>query len=140
MKNIVKKLLIVVMALGLITLYACSKDSSSGSGGGTKIYYVIEGILDPTPNEPTRSGTNVDVNVSMTMPTGSSSVGLTTTPHTTAEREYASGMTLTVTAESVPSYTTITVKIYKDGVLWKTNTNTATGFGNYAVAQISASL
>jgi hypothetical protein len=74
------------------------------------------------------------------MPTGSSSVGLITTPHTTAERDYAAGMTLTVTAESVLSYTTLTVKIFKNGVLWKTNTNTATGFGNYAVAQISATL
>jgi hypothetical protein len=55
---------------------------------------------------------------------------MTTMPHTTAGREYPSGMTLTITAESVPSYTTITVKIYKDGVLWKTNTNEAIGLGN----------
>ena len=46
----------------------------------------------------------------------------------------------TADGKQYPVYTTITVKIYKDGVLWKTNTNTATGFGNYAVAQISASL
>ena len=139
MKNIMRKLFIAVMVIGLFSLYSCSKDSDSG-GSGTKIYYVIEGILDPTPNEPNRTGNAVNVNVSMTMPSGSPSVGLTTTPHTTAEREYTAGMTLTITAESVPSYTTITVKIYKDGVLWKSNTNTATGFGNYAVAQISGTL
>ena len=59
-------------------------------------------------------------NVALTMPSGSNSTSLNlSTPHTTAEREYPSGMTVTATCQSVLTHVTVTVEIWKNGVKWK---------------------
>ena len=138
MKTYIKKSFLVLSAICMILVFSCSKDEQSDTGG-IKVYYVIEGIYDAIPGQSARDG-QVEVIASMTMPSGNSSQGNVLTPYTSETRDYASGMTVTVYAESVLSYTTITVKIYKNGTLWKTNTATETGFGNYAVATISGTL
>ncbi len=138
MKNYFKKLLFIVINLGLIFSYSCSKDDQNAPGGN-EVYYVIEGIYDAIPDQPPREG-SVFVNVSMTMPDGNLSVGQPATPYTSSKRTYSSGMTLTITAESILSYTTITVKIFRNGDLWKSNTAAETGFGNYATATVSGTL
>jgi len=133
-----KKLLFILLTLILSILPSCSK---YGDIGGTKIYYVIERYYNTDIPEwlPPREG-NPNVLVSMTMPEGNKSEGLITVPHTTFEREYKSGMLLTIRAESVLSYTTITVKIFRDGKLWKENTATSTQYGVYAVAEVSGDI
>ena len=137
-KNDLKKLLMVLFSAFLILASSCSKDDE-GSNSGINVYYVVEGVYDPRPDQPIPEG-NVEVFLSMTMPNGGTSQGNVLTPYTSPTREYQSGMTLTVYAESILSYTTITVKIYRNDVLWKSNTATETGFGNYAVATISGTL
>ncbi len=122
----------------LVGVSSCSKDDSNASGG-TQIYYVIEGVYNARPDQPIPEG-DVEAIVSMTMPSGSASQGNVLTPYTSSTREYTPGMTVTVSAESVLSYTTITVKIFRDGILWKTNSATETGYGNYAFATVSGTL
>jgi len=137
-RNDLRKLLMVFVSACLILAASCTKDDE-GSNGGINIYYVVEGVYDPRPDQPIPEG-QVEVFLSMTMPNGGDSQGNVLTPYTSPTREYESGMTLTVYAESILSYTTITVKIYRNDVLWKSNTATETGFGNYAVATVSGTL
>jgi hypothetical protein len=138
MKAFLRKMSLVLAFFALVFTFSCSKEDTKVAGGN-QIYYVIEGVYGSIPNEAPRVG-QVEVIASMTMPSGSVSKGNTLTTHTSATREYPSGMTITVNAESVLSYTTITVKIYRNGTLWKTNTATATGFGKYAVATATGTL
>ncbi|MBN2349152.1 MAG: hypothetical protein JXJ22_09960 [Bacteroidales bacterium] len=138
MKSLFTKLLLVLFSTGLIFLCSCSKDDDK-IGSGIQVYYVIEGIYDARPDGPVPEG-QVEVIASMTMPSGGASQGLVSTPYTSSTREYTSGMTVTVYAESVLSYTTITVKIFRNGELWKTDTATEVGYGNYAVATVSGTL
>lgn len=133
------KLSVIFIAAWFILISSCSKDNDGISGGGINVYYIIEGVYDPIPDQPEREG-QVEVIASMTMPAGNASEGNVLTPYTSPAREYEQGMTITVYAESVLSYTTITVKIFRDNVLWKSNTASATGFGHYAIATISGTL
>lgn len=136
--NYLKKTLLIFIYAGLIIFSSCSKDEEKSSAG-TEIYYVVEGVYDPRPDQEIPEG-QVEALISMTMPKGNESTGDVLTPYTSSTREYESGMTVTVTAESVLSYTTIKVKIYKDGALWKESSATATGWGNYAKATVSGTL
>ncbi len=137
-KNDLKKMLMVVVSACLILVSSCSKEDE-GSNSGINIYYVAEGVYDPRPDQPIPEG-QVEVYLSMTMPNGGASQGNVSTPYTSPTREYQPGMTLTVYAESILSYTTITVKIYRNDVLWKSNTASATGYGNYANVTVSGTL
>ena len=111
----------------------------TASPSGLNVYYVFEGVYNARPNEPIPEG-HPYVIASMTLPNGWVSQGSLLTPYTSSTGKYTSGATISVRAESVLSYTTITVKIYRDGVLWKSDTATATGYGNYAVATVSGTL
>ena len=118
MKYILFALLMPAVAL----FSSCTKDSDSSGTSGTKIYYVIKATYD---NPQDHSGLiNAEVtHVALTMPSGSNSTSENlTTPHTTAEREYTTGMTVTATCESVLSHVTVTVEIWRNGVLWKHQT------------------
>jgi hypothetical protein len=113
----------------------CKKDSASS---GNKIYYVIKATYD---NPQDHSGLiDAEVtHVALTMPTGSNSVSENlTTPHTTAERDYPSGMTVTATCESVLTHVTVTVEIWRDGTLWKHQT--VLGSGNYTDVTVTGTL
>ena len=105
--------------VAMASLFSCKKDSSSS---GNMVYYVIKATYD---NPQDHSGfINAEVtHVALTMPGGSNSTSENlTTPHTTAEREYPSGMTVTATCESVLTHVTVTVEIWRGGVLWKHQT------------------
>ena len=137
-RNYFKEMLMVFVSAWFVLSSSCSKDDQVNNSG-TNVYYVIEGVYDARPDQPIPEG-QVEVIASMTMPNGSVSQGNVLTPYISSTREYPAGMTLIVYAESVLSYTTITVKIYKNDVLWKIDTASATGYGNYAVATVSGTL
>lgn len=101
------------------------------------LYYTVTGTYDPRPGG-APEGTP-SILLTMTMPNGIyTDYGGTTTPFTSRTWDnYMSGMEVTITAESVPSYTTITLKVYVDGVLRGTDVQSATGFGNYATAEVT---
>jgi hypothetical protein len=138
MKTIMRKFLMGMALIGLIFAYSCSKDNN-GSGSGISVYYVLEGLYGSNPVSP-HTGNVLEIISDMTMPSGSNQHGLLMTPYTSVAREYTSGTTVTLRGESMLTYTTITVKLYKDGVLWKSNTTTATGPGNYAVATVTGTI
>jgi hypothetical protein len=137
-KIIMKKILMSLAFIGLIFTYSCSKDEK-GSGSSISVYYVLEGLYGTNPQNP-HTGNVLEIISDMTMPSGSNQHGLLMTPYTSVARDYTSGTTVTLRGESMLTYTTITVKLYKDGVLWKTNSATATGPGNYAVATVTGTL
>ncbi len=106
---------IFLILLAVYTFSSCSKNS----GSGTRIYYVIKATYD---NPQDHGGMiNAEVtNVALTMPGGSNSTSMNlSTPHTTAEREYQSGMSVTATCESVLTHVTVTVEIWRNGAKWK---------------------
>jgi hypothetical protein len=109
-----KSVLLVLLVIAATFFSSCSKDNAST---GTKIYYVIKASYDDPLNH---TGFPTVTNVALTMPGGSNSVsGNLSTPHTTDERDYPSGMTVTATCQSVLTHVTVTVEIWKNGVLWK---------------------
>jgi len=125
----------IIFLLFLVAAISCSKDSSSS---GIKVYYVIKATYD---NPLDHGGmTNAEVtHVAMTMPSGSNSTSENlSTPHTTLERDYESGMTVTATCESVLTHVTVTVEIWKDGVKWKYLT--VPGGNNYTVVTVTGTL
>jgi hypothetical protein len=100
----------------LFSVISCSKDSGSS---GNLVYYVIKATYD---NPADHGGAiNAEVtHVALTMPSGSNSTSENlSTPHTTAEREYPAGMTVTATCESVLTHVTVTVEIWRNKVKWK---------------------
>lgn len=132
------KVLFFVFLTAIVT--SCSKDDIGG--GGTKNYYVLEGVYNYNPNLPAQyqnTGFPNLTEVALMMPSGSFSRSMSlTTPHTTAEREYPAGMTISAEAESVLTYTTITIKIYRDGKLWKEQS--VAGNNSYAFVKITATI
>jgi hypothetical protein len=125
----------LILFLFLIAVISCSKDNSTS---GVKVYYVIKATYD---NPQDHGGmTNAEVtHVAMTMPTGSNSVSENlSTPHTTAEREYESGMKVTATCESVLTHVTVTVEIWRNGVKWKYLT--VPGGNSYTVVTVTGTL
>lgn len=127
-----KSLLVLFSALAIFVV-SCSKEDNDADGG-IDVYYTIEGIFNNN-----QEGC-VEVIATMTNPDGSESHGNTCTPHTSTTKSYSPGMTVSITAESVLSFSAITVNIFKNGVLWKTHSATSTGLGDYAVASVSGTL
>lgn len=130
-----KAILLVLFMVAAVLFPGCKKDNVSS---GNKIYYVIKATYD---NPQDHSGLiDAEVtHVAMTMPTGSNSVSENlTTPHTTDERDYPSGMTVTATCESVLTHVTVTVEIWRDGTLWKHQT--VLGSGNYTDVTVTGTL
>jgi len=109
----------VLLMFALTSFFSCSDENTTS---GNMIYFVIKATYD---NPQDHSGLiNAEVtHVALTMPSGSNSVSENlSTPHTTAERKYPSGMTVTATCESVLTHVTVTLEIWHDGVLWKHQT------------------
>lgn len=125
-----------IFALVLIIALSCSKDESSNK---VAVYYVIEGFYNAN-NPNGNSGNEINVLTQMTMPGGSTQSGSVRTPYTAVSRDYSPGETLTLRGESIPPFTTITVKLIKDGVEWKKFTTTANDYGQYAVATVTGTI
>jgi hypothetical protein len=127
--------LMIILLFAVTLLPSCKKDSAAS---GTKVYYVIKATYD---NPQDHSGMiNAEVtHVALTMPSGSNSVSENLlTPHTTAERDYPAGMTVTATCESVLAHVTVTVEIWRNGELWKHQT--VLGSNNYTDVTVSGTL
>jgi hypothetical protein len=132
MKRISVSILVFIMLISL----SCSKDESSNK---VAVYYVIEGFYNV--NNPNRNtGNAITVLTQMTMPGGSTQSGMVTTPYTAVSRDYSPGETITLRGESVPAFTTVTVKLIKEGVEWKKFTTTANDYGQYAVATVTGTI
>lgn len=111
---------------------ACANRETSQEG--INIYYTIDGSW-ATPQEGC-----VEVVATMTLPDGSESHGNTCTPFTSDVHCYQSGTPVCITAEPVRPGAVITVKIYRNGDLWRTRTIVSSGSGHYTSAQVLATL
>ena len=107
---------LILLPLLMVILLSCQKDNPSS---GSKVYYVLKATYDNPQDHDGMINAGL-TNVALTMPTGSNSTSMyLSTPHTTAEREYPAGMTVTATCQSVLTHVTVTVEIWRDGVKWK---------------------
>ena len=113
-------------------LFACANHENPAAGIG--IYYTIDGSW-ASPQDGC-----VEVVATMTMPDGSESHGNTCTPYTSDLHYYQPGTPVSITAEPVRPGAVITVKIYRNGNLWRTRTIVSSGSGHYASAQVLATL
>ena len=118
-----KSLSFFLLLVVLSSFLSCTKDSNSTSSGYT-INYVITATYD---NPQDHDGlTNADVtNLALTTPSGSNSTSEdATTPISIGSGwgKYHAGMTVTATCESVLAHVTVTVEIWRNGVLWKNQT------------------
>ena len=130
-----KSIFFILLAMIMTISFSCSKDDKSS---GNMIYYVIKATYD---NPLDHDGfTNAEVtHLALTMPSGSDSVSENLlAPHTTAEREYPSGMTVRATCESVLTHVTVTLEIWRNGTKWKSLT--VPGSGNYTVVTVTGTL
>jgi hypothetical protein len=117
-----KTYLSVLLMMAIMLFLSCSKGGGDGAASGNKIYYVIKATFDNPQDHGGIKNTEV-TNVALTMPSGSNSVsGNLSTPHTTLERVYPSGMVVKATCQSVLTHVTVTVEIWRNGVLWKNQT------------------
>jgi hypothetical protein len=132
-----KSILLVLLILASTSFLSCKKDS--GASGYT-INYVIKATYD----NPQDHGGYTDAEVThlaLTTPSGSNSVSEnSTTPLTIGSGwgKYKAGMTVTATCESVLSHVTVTVEIWRDGVLWKNQT--VLGSNNYTDVTVTGTL
>jgi len=113
-----------VLLVFVITFFSCTKDDGGSNASGDTINYVIKATYD-NPND--HDGrTNAEVtHLALTTPSGSSSVSENcSTPLSIGSEwgKYKSGMTVRATCESVLSHVTVTVEIWRNGVLWKNQT------------------
>jgi len=128
---------LVLLSIVLLSLFSCSKDSSSS---GYTINYVIKATYD---NPQDHGGmTNAEVtHLALTTPTGSNSTSEnSTTPISIGSGwgKFKAGMTVTATCESVLTHVTVTVEIWRDGVLWKHMT--ALGSADYTDVTVTGTL
>lgn len=131
----IKKTLLFAILLLALMPFSCSKDEA---GSGNKIYYVIKATYD---NPQDHDGfINAEVtHVAMTMPGGTNSTSENlSTPYTSSERDYPSGMAVTATCESVLTHVTVTIEIWRNGVLWKNQT--VMGSDSYSVVTVTGTL
>jgi len=117
-----KSILLVLLMFATTSFFSCTKKDSGGSGN--TINYVIKATYD---NPADHGGyTNAEVtHLALTTPSGSNSVSENcTTPLSIGSDwgNYTSGMTVTATCESVLTHVTVTVEIWRGGVLWKHQT------------------
>jgi hypothetical protein len=131
-----KSFFLVLFTIVSIFLISCSKDE--GSKGDT-INYIVKATWD---NPADHIGeTPAVTNLAMTTPSGGNSVSLHSLCPVdigTQWGPYPAGMTVRVTAESVLTHVTVTVEIWRNGVLWKNQT--AVGGNYYAVATATGTL
>jgi len=130
-----RTVLLGILVCAMVSFFSCTKDEESS---GEKIYYVIKATYD---NPLDHDGlTNAEVtHVALTMPDGNNSVSENlSTPYTSNERDYASGMTVTATCESVLTHVTVTVEIWRNGDLWKNQT--VLGSDNYTDVTVTGTL
>lgn len=134
-----KSILLVLLMFIMTLFFSCKKDDS-GSVSGSTINYIIKATYD---NPQDHGGlTNAEVtHLALTTPSGSNSVSENaTTPMSIGKDwgKYKSGMTVTATCESVLSHVTVTVEIWRDGVLWKHQT--VLGSANYTDVTVTGAL
>lgn len=116
-----KSLLLVLLMVTMTSFFSCKKDSG---GTGYTINYVIKATYD---NPQDHAGlVNAEVtHLALTTPSGGNSVSEnSSTPLSIGSGwgTYPSGMTVTATCESVLTHVTVTVEIWRNGVLWKNQT------------------
>ncbi|MCF8378048.1 MAG: hypothetical protein K9H49_00640 [Bacteroidales bacterium] len=127
-----KNLLFVLLIFVGASFLSCSKDDSGD--GGTTINYVVKATYDNPQDHDGRIDAEV-TNLALTTPSGGNSVSLNSLTPLSIGKDwgpYPAGMTVRVTAESVLTHVTVTVEIWKNGVLWKEQT--AMGTDAYVVA------
>jgi hypothetical protein len=74
------------------------------------------------------------------MPDGSESHGNTCTPFKSEIHYYEPGTPLSISAEPVRAGSIVTVKIFRNGTLWKTQTTSSPEKGHSATVQVLATL
>ena len=121
--NFVTVLIIVVAT----SLSSCSKNSSSS---GSTINYVITATWDIPADHIGEPAPDV-THLALTTPSGGNSTSEnSSTPISIGEAwgKYPDGMMVTATCESVLSHVTLRVEIWRNGSLWKSDTQLG---GNY---------
>jgi len=121
-----------MLCIALLLSAGCS--GRSPSENRISIYYTIDGTWT-LPQEGC-----VEVVATMTMPDGSESHGNTCTPFKSETQYYEPGTPLGISAEPVRDGSIVTVKIFRNGTLWKTQTTTSAASGHSATAQVLATL
>jgi hypothetical protein len=125
-----------ILMCSMVSFLSCAKDNNTSSG--TRIYYVINATYD-NPQDHDGFIYGEVTHVALTMPSGSNSTSENIlTPFTSSEKEYPSGMTVTATCESVLAHVTVTVEIWRNGVLWKNQT--VLGSDNYTDVTVTGTL
>lgn len=132
-----RSILTVFLMVTLVSFLSCTKDKNAS---GYTINYVIKATYD---NPQDHDGLiNAEVtHLALTTPSGSNSVSeASTTPISIGSGwgKYAAGMTVTATCESILSHVTVTVEIWRDGVLWKNQT--VLGSDNYTDVTVTGTL
>jgi len=113
--------LFVLLVFTIASFSSCTKDESAS---GYTINYVIKATWDIPADHLGEPNPGV-THLALTTPSGSSSTSeYSSTPISIGEGwgKYSEGMTITATCESVLSHVTLTVEIWRDGKLWKTDT------------------
>lgn len=131
-----KRFFLILFTIFLV-LISCSKDKDSS---GVSINYIVNATWD-NPAEHIGEPAPAVTNLSLTTPSGSNSVSLhSLTPISigTSWGAYPAGMTVKVTAESVLTHVSVTVEIWRNGVLWKNQTTV--GGNYYAVATATGTI
>ena len=128
------------LMFAMSTFFSCTKDSSGSGSSGSTINYVIKATYD---NPQDHGGLiNAEVtHLALTTPSGSNSVSENcTTPLSIGSDwgKFKAGMTVTATCESVLSHVTVTVEIWRDGVLWQHQT--VLGSTNYTDVTVTGTL
>lgn len=127
--------LLGIMILGMVSFLSCTKDNE---GSGNRIYYVLIATYDNPADHYGLTYSDVTL-VSLTNPDGTSATSYNLmTPFTSAEREFPSGMTITATCESVLNHTSVTIEIWRNGSLWKSQM--VPGSDNYTDVTVTATL
>jgi hypothetical protein len=132
MNPLFRPLILAGLMFAPLLLSGCANHEISD--GGISIYYTIDGSW-ASPQDGC-----VEVVATMTLPDGSESHGNTCTPFTSDMHYYQAGTAVSITAEPVRPGAVITVKIYRNGDLWRTQTIVSSGSGHYAAAQVLATL
>jgi len=124
----------------MFVLAICLSCENENVSGGYTINYVVKATYD---NPQDHNGiVNAEVtHLALTTPSGSNSTSEnSSTPLSIGSGwgKFQSGMTVTATCESVLTHVTVTVEIWKDGVLWKQQT--VMGSDSYTDVTVSGTL
>jgi hypothetical protein len=133
-----KYIVFFLLGVAITSFLSCSKDKDGANG--TTFNYVIKATWDiPADHigEPPPEVTHL----ALTTPSGGNSTSENcSTPLSIGEEwgDYPEGMTVTATCESVLSHVTLTVEIWKNGTLWKSDTQL--GGAYYTVVTVTGTL